>query len=364
VRTITGENMTVARSKLVEFIKELKSTDIMGFDEAKTKQMIVLRILDLLGWNIFDVDEVVPEYGVSNRRVDYSLVAGNNKVFLEVKKTGENLEGHQGQLLMYAFEEGVKLAILTNGIVWQFFLPLKEGKWEQRRFFTIDILRQNAEEVAQRFEDFLSKENVMSGVAINKAEEVLEIQKKQVVITETLPKAWNELISKPDERLVELLIDKTEKMCGYRPSKIEVIGFLERRVKLPLLNILTETPKNAYEAAESVTKTTKTTIDKGGDEYTCVPRILLREAVVKALGKLGGRAPRKIVHEKVYEILKECLEKPRCQEKLPSGEIRWKKDVDWTRDQLKIDGFIKPPEESGRGIWELTKKRLGVLQKN
>lgn len=224
-----------------------------------------------------------------------------------------------------------------------------------KKFFTIDVLRQDAEEVAQRFEDFLSKEKVVSGVAINKAEELLEIQKKQTVITETLPKAWNELISEPDERLVELLIDKTEKMCGYRPSEMDVIGFLERHRNSPYLAFLPEAPQSAYEAAESVTKTTKTTLDRG-EEYTCVPRILLREAVVKALGKLGGRAPRKIVHEKVYEILKEHLEKPRCQERLPSGEIRWKKDVDWTRDQLKIDGFIKPPEESGRGIWELTEK--------
>lgn len=64
--------MTVDKSKLVEFIKELKTTNITGFDEAKTKQKIVLRILNLLGRNIFDVDEIVSEYGVSNRRVDYS----------------------------------------------------------------------------------------------------------------------------------------------------------------------------------------------------------------------------------------------------------------------------------------------------
>ena len=67
--------------------------------------------------------------------VDFALRhRGVNKVFIEVKKVGAKFEAHQEQLLNYSFNYGVKLATLTNGLTWWFYLPLQEGRWEQRRF--------------------------------------------------------------------------------------------------------------------------------------------------------------------------------------------------------------------------------------
>jgi hypothetical protein len=102
---------------LVESLKNDRR--IVSFDEAATKQAIVLRILSMLGWDTFNVDEVTPEYSISGKKVDYSLRVNNaNKTFIEVKKTSEDLENYhnQEQLLGYSFQEGVKLAVLTNGI--------------------------------------------------------------------------------------------------------------------------------------------------------------------------------------------------------------------------------------------------------
>jgi predicted type IV restriction endonuclease len=111
-----------------------------------------MRILANLGWNPFNINEVKPEYSVAGRRVDYSLrIYDANKVFLEVKKMGEELDRHQDHLLDYSFKEGVKLAVLTNGMTWWFYLPLQEGSWEQRKFFAIDILQQEPAHIADRF---------------------------------------------------------------------------------------------------------------------------------------------------------------------------------------------------------------------
>ena len=59
--------------------------------------------------------------------------------FVLVKRPREELAAHQEQLLNYSFREGVKLSILTNGFTWWFYLPLNEGSWEERRFFTADF---------------------------------------------------------------------------------------------------------------------------------------------------------------------------------------------------------------------------------
>jgi len=216
--------------ELIRLINDFKKDRrLLSFDEAATKQAVILRILKTLGWDPFSIDEVYPEYSVGGKRVDYALRHnGRNKVFIEVKKVNEDLEKHQEQLLNYSFQEGVKLAVLTNGISWWFYLPLREGSWEQRKFYTIEIYDQDSEDIASKFEDFLSKENVISDKAIKNAENIYQSKQKQYLIKETLPRAWEKLITEPDELLVELLADTTEKLCGYKPDNEVVEKFLAK----------------------------------------------------------------------------------------------------------------------------------------
>ena len=210
-----------------------KDRRLLSLDEAATKQAVVLRILKILGWDPFNVDEVYPEYSVGGRRVDYALRhKGRNMVFIEVKKVNEDLEKHQEQLLNYSFQEGVRLGILTNGISWWFYLPLREGSWEQRKFYTIEIYDQESKEITKKFEEFLSKENVISGKAIENAENLYKSKQRQYLIEKTLPKAWEKIITEPDERLVELLADTTEKLCGYKPDSEIVEQFLLAEVPI------------------------------------------------------------------------------------------------------------------------------------
>jgi len=217
---------------LLSLIEQLKSDRrLVSFDEAATKQAVLLRILSLLGWDIYNIDEVTPEYSVGSQRVDYALRHSNtNKVFIEVKKVGEDLEKHQEQLLNYAFKEGVSLAILTNGISWRFYLPLHEGSWEQRKFYTVEIHDQKSEDIAGRFIDYLAKENVYSGKSVQNAEAVFKSKQKEYLVRDTLPKAWNKLISEPDELLIELIADATEKLCGYKPDNSVVEHFISSNI--------------------------------------------------------------------------------------------------------------------------------------
>jgi len=217
------------KEELRTFIQNLKADRrILTFDEAATKQAVILKLLSILGWDTFNIEEVTPEYPVGDKSVDYSLRTMNAKVFLEVKRIGENLEEHQEQLLNYSFQEGVKLASLTNGITWWFYLPLREGSWEQRKFYTIDISQQDPEDIASKFIVFLSKENVGDGKAIENAEKIYKGQQKQNVLKETLPKAWNKIVIEPDESLIELINETTEKLCGYKADSETIEQFFSK----------------------------------------------------------------------------------------------------------------------------------------
>ncbi len=239
--------------KLINNLK--KSRNLNSLDEAATKQYIVLNILKILGWDPFNIDEVRPEYSVGKQKVDYALrYRGRNKVFIEVKKVNENLEKHQEQLLTYSFKEGIKLAVLTNGISWWFYLPLHEGNWEQRKFFTIEIYDQPTEEIVEKFISFLLKDNVITDEAIKNAENLYKSKQKFILIKETLPKAFEKMISEPDQKLVELLAEKVEKICGYKPS--------ERTVENYLAEIETNFNKNLRVSVAKQEISKKSTIEK------------------------------------------------------------------------------------------------------
>lgn len=232
------------KEELFGLIGEIrKDRRILSFDEAATKQAVVLRILNCLGWNPFNIDEIEPEYGVGEGKVDYALKHDNfKKVFIEVKKTEEDLEKHQEQLLRYSFQEGVKLAILTNGITWWFYLPLHEGSWEQRKFYTIEMLDQDTREIARKFSDFLGKENVILGISVKNAEEIYTSKQKKDLIKKTIPEAWYRLLNEADESFIELIAETTERLCGYKPDYATIEEFLgtlsqSAPVKLPLKTI-------------------------------------------------------------------------------------------------------------------------------
>ena len=214
---------------LLSFIREIKSDSrVLSYDEAAVKQAIIMRILAALGWNPFNINEVKPEYSVAGRRVDYSLrIYDANKVFLEAKKAQEELYGHQEQLLDYSFKEGVKLAVLTNGLTWWFYLPLQEGSWEQRKFFAIDILQQEPADIADRFQSFLSRSNVESGKAIQNAERAYSTRQKDVTLKAHLPKAWNKLVLEPHDLLVEMINETLEAISGFKADNQQIEEFLK-----------------------------------------------------------------------------------------------------------------------------------------
>lgn len=218
------------QDEIIKFVDDLKNRrmSLDSLDEASTRQAVVGKLLHLLGWDIFNVDEVVPEYPVGDTRIDYALKTGkyNDKAFIEVKRIREDLERHQEQLLGYCFKEGVGFAVLTNGIIWWFYLPLRQSSWEERRFYAIDIVQQDAKDVASKFIEFLSKDNIVNGNAIKSAESMYKGRQKTTILDDALPKAWDKMIIEGNNKLIDLIGDVTENLCGFRPDVGTIKRFL------------------------------------------------------------------------------------------------------------------------------------------
>lgn len=214
---------------LVDHLKEIRDNLRSGryANEAAISQGVVLRLLQALGWPVFDSQVVTPEFTVETRRVDFALChpPGKPKVFIEVKSVGQT-EGGDRQLFEYAFHAGVPLAVLTDGQAWHFYLPAEQGQYEERRVYKLDVLERDHQESADRLKRYLEHPAVCSGDAIERARGDFKDITRDRLIKETLPQAWRKLIEEQDDLLVELLADKVESLCGYKPNTDVVSAFL------------------------------------------------------------------------------------------------------------------------------------------
>jgi len=224
-------------------------------NEASVSQGIVLPILNKLGWPVFNTSIVMPEYSLENRRVDYALCNTANKpaIFIEVKKVGY-ADGAERQLFEYAFHLGIPMAILTDGQEWSFYLPAEQGAYHERRVYKLNLLERSIDEAKERLNRYLNYERVVSGESIKSARS--DYQKITTIrdIDSTFPKAWQELLDEQDSLLLDLLAEKVEDLCGFKPDPDACSQFLYNNVGKTKTVDLVKSKGNVAEKDETSNK--------------------------------------------------------------------------------------------------------------
>ena len=232
--------------KLDEHLHEIRSGIKGGrySNEASVSQGIVLRILHALSWPTYDTQVVCPEYLLETRRVDFGLCHPRRKpiAFIEVKQIGQS-EQAERQLFEYAFHVGIPLAILTDGQQWNFFLPAEQGSYGERRVYKLDIVERDVPECVARLSRYLQYEAICSGGAIEAARSDYKNVSREREMRATLPRAWIDLVEEEDELLLELIADRVESLCGFKPDPDAVASFLRTNVALKVAPDITLTSK-------------------------------------------------------------------------------------------------------------------------
>lgn len=118
----------------------------MATEEA-LKTAVVMPFLQGLGYDVFDPNEVIPEFiadavGKKGEKVDYAIkINGRIEILVECKPISVVLEKkHLDQLFRYFTVLNAKFAILTNGRTFNFYTDLEEkNKLDTRPFLIFDI---------------------------------------------------------------------------------------------------------------------------------------------------------------------------------------------------------------------------------
>ena len=150
-------------------------------DEENTKFQIIAPILGDLGWDAAQ-QEIQYEYEVGDKEggwVDVALMGPRRPVALiEAKRPRTSLGQHVGQMLRYAFYEGVDICALTTGLEWWLYLPREDGPPVERRFAVLRVREDPVDQLIDGLKTFLARENLRSGEARKQAQQVLQAQRR------------------------------------------------------------------------------------------------------------------------------------------------------------------------------------------
>ena len=114
--------------------------------EEATKNAFVMPFINILGYDIFNPTEVIPEFTADiglkkGEKVDYAIFQNGIPVLIiECKNWKENLNVHDSQLFRYFHVTKTRFALLTNGIEYRFYSDLEAtNKMDEKPFLEFNI---------------------------------------------------------------------------------------------------------------------------------------------------------------------------------------------------------------------------------
>lgn len=213
------ERLTAAVRKVRRSIQQVRDRrDHTG--ETQTKTSLITPVLDALGWDTVDPDEVKTEYRYrqQDNPVDYALLVQRSPVlFVEAKALDTNLDDHKwkSQVVNYANAAGVEWCVLSDGDRYCIYNAHAPVDVEQKLFRSVAI--SNADEEAHTLDtlELLSKPKLSD-------EEIIRLWRAHFVDRQVRD-ALEALLAEVDEGLVRLV---RRQAPGLSPSDIR--GSLRR----------------------------------------------------------------------------------------------------------------------------------------
>jgi len=279
----------------MDFIDELRqfSTRISKIKDAilteeATKNSLVMPFFQLLGYDIFNPLEFVPEFtadvGIKKgEKVDYAIIIDEAPVILiEAKWCGEPLDNHTSQLFRYFGTTPAKFGILTNGISYRFFTDLNEpNKMDLEPFLVFDLLDIN-ENLIPEMKRFAKKTLDISG-AFNAAAELKYMGK--------IKKLLNVLRTDPTDSFVKYMMSEIYPGRATQKAIDEFRPIIKRGFVQYINDAISETLKSAM---------------KGQVEASRADVELVPDEEVKAQSDIDG-SPMTMDEMESFSIIKSLL---------------------------------------------------------
>lgn len=148
-------------TKLIELEKRTSQHRELLLTEEAAKTALVMPFLQALGYDVFNPGEVIPEFtadvGVKKgEKVDYAICIDDKvSMLIECKPSSIDLDlKHASQLFRYFATTDARVALLTNGVVYQFYSDIEQpNRMDEKPFFvfSMDAIRRSDPGTLERF---------------------------------------------------------------------------------------------------------------------------------------------------------------------------------------------------------------------
>jgi len=182
-------------------------------NEEHIRLSLVCRILSKIGWDIWNPREVNTEFppipSEDKTKVDIALFAQevSPSVFIEVKALGKinenNLVEIERQVRDYNRNNTALFSVITDGKLWRLYYSQTGGEFHHKCFKDFDLLQDDLEDIEQTFYLFFGKKNIINGFAQEKANQYLQLNKRQKIVQEVLPQAKKMIQEPPYPTLIQ-----------------------------------------------------------------------------------------------------------------------------------------------------------------
>ncbi len=230
--------------ELRQFSKRVASMkDLLPTEEA-TKNALILPFFQMLGYDVFNPTEFMPEFtadvGIKKgERVDYAIfLDGKPVILVEAKWCGDSLDKHDSQLFRYFGTTEAKFGILTNGLVYKFYTDLDEpNKMDLVPFLELDLLNIN-EGIVSEVKRF-SKEKIDIDAAFSAASELRYTNAIKLLLSKQR--------SSPDEAFIAYILG--EVYAGRRTQQVvdKFTPIIKKAVNAYISDVINDTLKSAMQ---------------------------------------------------------------------------------------------------------------------
>jgi hypothetical protein len=219
--------------------------------EEATKNAFIMPFLQILGYDVFNPLEVVPEYITDvgtkkGEKIDYAIMKdGNTTLLIECKHWSQNLDLHDGQLLRYFHVSKARFGILTNGIIYRFYSDLVESnKMDDKPFLEINItdLKDNQiEEIKKFHKSYFDADNIVNSASELKYSNELKL-------------LFQQEINNPSPEFVKFFTKQVYQ--GVVTSRVleQFISLTKRSIQQYISDIITERLKTALNNEDKTSK--------------------------------------------------------------------------------------------------------------
>jgi len=237
-----------ALESIAERLKEYDGT--LDTEEATKNALIMPFISQVLGYDVFNPKEVVPEFTADigtkkGEKIDYAIMRdGVVQMLIECKSFKSPLTvNNAGQLFRYFHTSNARIGVLTNGEVWEFFTDLdRPNKMDEKPFLVLNLRKLDSYlvvEVKKLTKDAFDLDSVLTS-----AEELKYVSAMKRILSD--------LFEEPTEEFVRLLASQVIE-GSFTVKRREMFTPLVRKATAQFANDLINTRlRTALQGQQSV----------------------------------------------------------------------------------------------------------------